>query len=108
MVSGNFTQNNLDLLPLQITQPDLMEVWKPGTTHQISWNADPLFEHIRLELYRKEEFKFIISSNEPNRCEFKWTVPDNLALSHHYRIKIVSEDYPSRYEYSDFFFVLNQ
>jgi hypothetical protein len=74
-------------------------IWNPGDTILIKWTA-PTIPKIDIQLYRKSEFKFMITKNIENSGRLDWTIPIDIPLSNHYLIKVTSHNNPEIYNFS--------
>jgi hypothetical protein len=82
-----------------IKSPAQGTIWNPGDTIVIKWIA-PTIQRIDIQLYRKSEFKFMITKNIENSGRFDWIIPNDIPLSNHYLIKVTSHNNPDIYKFS--------
>ncbi len=82
-----------------IKSPVQGTIWNPGDTIIIKWIA-PTIQRIDIQLYRKSEFKFMITKNIENSGRFDWIIPNDIPLSNHYLIKVTSHNNPDIYKFS--------
>lgn len=82
-----------------IKSPEHGTIWNPGDTIIIKWIA-PTIHRIDIQLYRKSEFKFMITKNIENSGRFDWIIPIDIPLSNHYLIKVTSHNNPDIYNFS--------
>ena len=82
-----------------IKSPAHGTIWNPGDTIIIKWSASTI-QRIDIQLYRKSEFKFMITKNIENSGRFDWTIPIDIPLSNHYLIKVTSHNNPDIYNFS--------
>lgn len=88
-----------------VTDPVYGKVFNPGDTIVIRWVA-PTIESIKLQLFRKSNYKITLVENIQNEGFFIWRIPNNFTFSHHYRIKIISNRNSNIYEFSEQFGIL--
>lgn len=82
---------------LEVVAPAYGENLKPGTTYSIRYNVPSEITRVTIALYRKNVFQFNIAENIENTGELKWTVPQGIANSVHYKLKIYDSKYPETY-----------
>ncbi len=92
---------------INITSPEASELWKPGTQQLITWNISHEISNVKIELYKKDEYRLTIAENAGSESGFQWTIPNNLPASHHYRIKIINKLKPVEYSFSNYFYILD-
>lgn len=91
---------------LKIITPASGENLKPGTTYTITFDIPPQISQVTVALYRKDVFQFNIVQNAYNIGWVKWTVPDSIFNSVHYRIKVSDIRFPDLYySYSNYFYI---
>jgi hypothetical protein len=82
-----------------VRSPTHGTICNPGDTIFIKWIA-PTIQRIDIQLYRKSEFKFMITKNIENSGRFDWIIPIDIPLSNHYLIKVTSHNNPDIYNFS--------
>jgi len=92
-------QPPIEATKIIVTEPTFGTIRNPGDTISIKWTA-PTIRKIDLQLFRKNEYKFIINENMENNGSFNWRVPHDIPLSNHYLIKIMSHNNEDIYEFS--------
>lgn len=91
---------------INVTEPLWGTIYHPGDTVKIKWSA-PTIKRVDISLYRKSEFKIIISNNVENTGRISWVVPDEIPSSNHYRIKINNHNNEDSYNFSKQFGIHN-
>ncbi|MCU0407138.1 MAG: GPI anchored serine-threonine rich family protein [Ignavibacteriaceae bacterium] len=81
-------------------------IYHPGDTVIIKWSA-PIIKRLDISLYRKTEFKFTILSDSENKGKISWVVPNEIASSNHYCIKINNHNNADTYNFSKQFGIHN-
>lgn len=102
IVEDNDIHTNLK----QITQPKEAEIWIPGNTYTIKWKVNDNFDRVNISLVRKYNHVLMISQSIENNGSFRWKIPSNIPLSHHYRIKLTSALSTNSSVLSEEFFIL--
>jgi hypothetical protein len=74
-------------------------IWNPGDTITIKWIA-PTIKKLKIQLYRKNEYKFTITENLENTGQFDWIVPLDIPLSNHYLVKVGNHNNHDVYKFS--------
>ena len=87
-----------------VTSPVHGSIWEKGNVIKIKWIA-PRIEKIRIELYRKVDYKLTIARDAENDGICEWTVPNELTASNHYLLKISNQKDARVYNYSGRFAV---
>lgn len=82
--------------------------WEPGSTYTIKWQPTENVDKVSIELLRKFNLKYIISSSTNDDGQFTWTIPTTLEQSHHYRIKLVDVNYINIFINSVEFEIINK
>lgn len=82
---------------LKVVAPVYGENLKPGTTYTIKYDVPSEITRVTIALYRKSAFQFNIVENAANTGEQKWTVPEDISNSVHYKLKIYDSKYPETY-----------
>jgi hypothetical protein len=82
-----------------VTEPKYGTIRNPGDTLSIKWTA-PTIRKMDIQLFRKSDYKFTIIENLENDGRFIWIVPNDIPLSNHYLIKIMSHNNADIYEFS--------
>lgn len=92
---------------INITSPEAAELWKPGTKQLITWKMSHEISNVKIELYKKDEYRLTIAENAGSVSGFQWTIPADLPSSHHYRIKIINKLKPAESSFSNYFYILD-
>jgi hypothetical protein len=82
-----------------VTSPTHGSIWKKGDVIKIKWIA-PTIENIKIQLFRKSAYILMIALNVENDGIYEWIIPDNIAFSNHYLLKISNQKKSSVYNYS--------
>ena len=90
-----------------IKEPSERVRWKPGENYEIKWQITENLDYLNITLLKKFKEVFVISESTINNGLFNWSVPEDLAGSHHYRIKISSLNNTSASSTSVEFEILN-
>ena len=103
------SEGDLDDAPpvtiIRISSPAEGSIWEPGTIQNINWRINSEVRNVRIELVKKFNFVFTISHSSPNDGVFLWDIPEEIAQSHHYRIKIINTADEEEFKYSGEFFI---
>lgn len=89
----------------QIYSPTEQTTWQPGSIQKIVWHMPWGVQFVQIELYRKNEYKMLISTHVPNNGNFEWNIPVVMQKSVHFRIKISAYDRPDISILSDYFLI---
>ncbi|HEO71945.1 MAG TPA: hypothetical protein ENN80_11835, partial [Candidatus Hydrogenedentes bacterium] len=83
--------------------PNGGETWHIGATETITWTADidTIGPDVRLGLHRGGAFLGWIHRRTENDGTYNWLVPDSLAPSSNYRIRVQSFTDNALRDYSD-------
>lgn len=87
-----------------VTSPVHGSIWEKGDIIKIKWIA-PRIEKIKIELYRKSDFKFTIAGDAENDGMYEWTIPNDLPISNHYLFKVSNQSDADIFQYSGRFAV---
>jgi hypothetical protein len=82
-----------------VSSPIQGTIYNPGDTIGVNWIA-PTIKKIDIQLYRKSEYKFIITENLENTGRFDWIVPLEIPLSNHYLVKVINHNNSGTYQFS--------
>ncbi len=105
----NITNNTILIPPkieqtfLQITSPKYSEVWNYNSLKEIRWVKSSEANSLSIDLYRKHTHKLTIASETFDDGSYLWEVPEHLASSNLYRIKLTNLQNPLDTTYSPFF-----
>lgn len=88
--------------PLQITAPNGGEtLWKENA-YNITWdNIGATSFHVKIKLYKNNQFHSWISFPTPNTGSYSWTPPASIPTGNDYRIVIYIAEFESVIDYSD-------
>ena len=103
-----FILSPIDVSQLQISSPVKNETLEPGTALKIKWFFPQNITTVQISLYRKSEFKQLLSVKTNNTGSYDWIIPPDFKNSVHYRIKIAVYDNPAINKFSDYFFVTSR
>lgn len=79
---------------IQIIQPNLPGIqWARGTAHLISW-TDNLTEAVNIDLFNTADSSVRIIANGVTGSTYTWNIPDTLALSNNYKVRVSSSLQP--------------
>jgi len=95
----SIVQPPLEPAKIVVTNPEFGTIKSPGDTIEIKWFASGI-QKIKLQLFRKNEFKFTIAKDIENNSSFMWKIPFEVPLSNHYLIKVISNQNENIYEFS--------
>ncbi len=93
---------------IEVTSPTTDDIWHPDSTYIIKWNTLIEIEKVDIELYKKDEFRMTIISNLNNEKAYSWTIPADITLSNHYKVKLINSNKPTEYGFSNVFFILSR
>lgn len=87
---------------LTLLTPNGGEKWRAGSRKDITWNStgNP-GSVVRLDLFRKGQFQFVIENNTPNDGVFRWRIPADLTPGPGYVVRVRSTSDPAIFDYSD-------
>ena len=89
---------------LKIVSPNTNSYTYPGDDFSLRWSEN-LFENVRLDLYKGDEFiEEIYEQEDAYDSSFNWQVPENLEPGSDYRIKIYSTEDSQLSNFSDNYF----
>jgi surfactin synthase thioesterase subunit len=90
---------------ITITIPNGGEIWKAGTTQNISW-TDNIDENVTIDLYKGGTFHSIISTSTGSDGSRNWDIPFTLEAGSDYKVKVTSVDDPTVTDISDASFTI--
>jgi len=94
--------------PLQITAPNGGETVWTGNNCTITWNNLDVPEyHVKIKLYKNNQFHSWISYPTPNTGTYTWMVPLSLATASDYKIVVYIAEFESVIDYSDAAFTID-
>lgn len=91
----------------KIISPSKWEHWKQRTSQEIIWDSRFDDEPIKIELLKKEVVKHIIVANTFDDGSFRWYIPEDIANSDMYYIRISKLSNPEDFYESKFFSIRN-
>jgi len=97
------TSKPIVLKRTMVYEPSEGVLWNLGSIQKISWHIQENVEFVKIELFRKTEFKLIITEKYSNNGSFNWAIPEVLPKSVHYRIKISAFGKPDLFTTSEYF-----
>ncbi|MBE0651612.1 MAG: T9SS type A sorting domain-containing protein [Bacteroidales bacterium] len=79
---------------VKVIQPNLIGIrWARGTAHIISW-TDNLTEPVNIDLFNTADSSIRVIAHGVTGSTYAWTIPDTLALSNTYKVKVSSSLQP--------------
>ncbi|MCX8057738.1 MAG: GPI anchored serine-threonine rich family protein [Ignavibacteria bacterium] len=87
----------------KIISPKSGEIWRIGETYEIKWVNSSRAKQVKIELYRKNVLRKVISNQTENDGSFFYSVPMNSEISSLFRIKISNYDDPQEFVFSEYF-----
>lgn len=91
---------------IAVTSPNGGEEWLNPSTEQILWTRQNINGSVAIDLLLGESVVEIVSGSTPNDGTFNWQIPEGLAASNNYKIRIRSLDQPGVLDSSDLPFSL--
>jgi hypothetical protein len=94
---------------ITVTAPASGVTWQPGSSYTIAWNYTGLSssDTVRIDLYQgsntSENIAVGYDIGSGGYGSYNWTVDSSLAAGANYRIRVIDEDYTSKYAYSSYF-----
>jgi len=88
---------------LIVTSPESLSEWEIGASYYIYWTSRGSIDTVKIELFKSGSLERIIVSSTANDGSYEWTVPNNLADSTQYQIRIIDVSEPSIFNESDYF-----
>ncbi|MFB3056523.1 MAG: Ser-Thr-rich GPI-anchored membrane family protein, partial [Ignavibacteriaceae bacterium] len=85
---------------ITVTTPNGGENWQVGSTRAITW-VDNINEWVSIEIYKGGSYYYTVIDSTPSDAHYSWDIPDTLQPGSDYRIKIISVDYSSIFDFSD-------
>ncbi len=92
--------------PLKVTSPNGGEIWYQGETKTITWDKGNGGDYIDLYVYKGSSTKLGIE-NTVNNGRASWPISATQTVGSDYKIKVVSCDNSSIYDYSDSTFTIS-
>ncbi|MBN2030575.1 pre-peptidase C-terminal domain-containing protein [bacterium] len=94
---------NIELGPIQVTQPDAETEWELGEENvTITWNTGNVPGNVTIDLYKGSSLEEIISNDTPNDGLFDtWDVTSTLDTGDNYTVKISSLSAGDNSDFSD-------
>ncbi len=86
--SEAFTIVNVQEKSLTVTSPRASTLWAPGKIEEIAWYPTGNIQQVRIELFRNGNLEQVISEGATNTRSYWWDVPEGLAPSIGYQIRI--------------------
>jgi hypothetical protein len=85
---------------LVVESPNGGESWQAGSTQTITW-SDNLIGNVRIELYKNGSMYTDIIVSAPSTGSYSWAIPAGIEADVNYKVKIISSEDSSVYDYSD-------
>ena len=104
----SFVLSPIDESLMKISAPSRNETLEPGTTLKVKWSFPSNIHSVQITLYRKREFKAVLSVMCENTGYYEWTIPADFPNSVHYRVNIAVYDNLDINKFSEYFFILKQ
>jgi hypothetical protein len=83
-----------------VESPNGGESWQAGSTQTITW-SDNLVGNVRIELHKNGSKYSDIISSAPSNGSYAWDIPVDIEADVNYKVKIISSEDTSIYDYSD-------
>lgn len=102
----NFTTEYFPILSFeefQILSPKSGDIWRIGETYEIKWKPSSRAKFVKIELYRKNSFRRIISEKTENDGSFLFAIPTDSEISSLFRIKLINYHDPAEFVFSNYF-----
>jgi hypothetical protein len=71
-----------------VIRPTWTDVWRMGSSYNITWNSTGIVSRIDIHLFRDGKLKSVIVNDLRNEGFYTWTVPKNIIESDRYEITI--------------------
>lgn len=96
LIIGLLHTSALAQTTIQVTSPNGGETWRPGQSYNIRWTSSNLVGTVRILLLKAKVQVLVIhtfesSSKGSQLGSYSWSIPDDLASSSQYRIKIACQ-----------------
>ncbi len=88
---------------IDVISPTSADRWKKGESYLIRWSSPSGIKTVRIELYRKTALQRVIINDIENRNEYWWNIPDEIATSLNYSIKVVNTANENQFGFSQRF-----
>lgn len=98
----SIVQPPFETMNIIVSEPRFGTIKNPGETLSIEWTA-PRIRKIDIQLFRKSEFKLTLIEDLENEGRFDWEIPNDIPLSNHYLLKIMSHTNNDIYDLSEQF-----
>ncbi|MEZ5471694.1 MAG: CARDB domain-containing protein [Marinicella sp.] len=87
----------------QLTSPNGSEQWEQGTNEYIEWSksGNDCGSHVRLELWKNNQFYSTIHSQALNDESYNWSISSNQTLGADYKIKVIDDANANYHDSSD-------
>lgn len=99
---GTIQQNEIKT-GIQVLAPGAGENYTAGDEITIRWQATQDIRYVNMLLYRKDELELSIIVGADNNGEYIWEIPNGLAASEHYRIRISNYQSNQQFSFSEEF-----
>jgi hypothetical protein len=86
---------------ITVSTPNGDESWIRGAAYDITWSSIGVSGNVKIELYKGGSFNSIITSSTANDGSYTWNIPSGQLPGIDYRIRIVSLDDPTFFDFSD-------
>jgi hypothetical protein len=83
-----------------VESPNGGESWLAGSSQTITW-SDNLIGNVKLELYKNDSLYTEIISSAPSTSSYTWNIPITIEADTAYKVKLISAEDASVYDYSD-------
>lgn len=93
---------------IRIENPLFGDVWLSNQTYTIKWINGYSSEKVCIELCRGNQYFATIAAEFDNSGSYNWCVPIELNTGQDYRIKILDPNDPTKYCYSEPFWILGK
>lgn len=76
---------------ITVVSPNGGESWAKGSMHPVLW-SDDLCDHVRIELWKGNQFHSLIAPSVPSTGAFQWAIPltNNIVPASDYRIRVMA------------------
>jgi len=88
---------------VMVTSPNGGEIWKAQTSQEITWDAEPEIENMKIELSTDDgaTYPLEVIESTPNTGSFTWDPIPDIAVGENNRIRITSVENPTEFDVSN-------
>jgi hypothetical protein len=77
---------------ISITSPNGGEIWKTGTTHNITWTSRFVSGPAAIDIYKNDHLYAALGTADAPAGTFSWTIPADFPTGNDYKIRVYQDD----------------